>query len=122
MSTKTIVIGSNVVTLPGSLRKVVEIENLKIVLFETVDCEPHTPEVCNRNIIAFDFDGSLVWKIQEIDWDETWRCFSNISVNTNRELIAYGDPGYDYIVNPLTGEIKHWRDPKWPPGYKPRPW
>jgi hypothetical protein len=122
MNAKVLVIGNKTLTLPGSITKVVEIETLKVILFETADCEPHIPEVCNRNIVAFDSGGQLVWTIQEIDWNEKWKCYSNISVNANGELIAYGDPGYDYKVNCLTGQITLWRDPKWPPGYKPRPW
>jgi hypothetical protein len=122
MKTKELIIGKKTVILPGSISKRLEIGNLKIVLFETTDCDPHTPAVCNRNVIAFDSEGNLVWTIEEVEWVNEWKPYSNIWINDQGELMAYGGPGGDYKVNIESGKVEFWRDPKWPPGYKPRPW
>lgn len=113
-------IGEKIVKFPGSIYKVLAYKNLVIVLFRGNDCVPHTFEVANRNVFAFDQHGDRVWII-ESGGGQGWKCYLNIWISEDNQLMANGY-GFDMIVNPVDGTLTPWRDPNWPADYKPRPW
>jgi hypothetical protein len=105
---------SQKVKLPEAVVKTLEIEGVTVVLFETEDPE-------ERNIVAFFEDGTTAWRIGLIEGSKS-QYYTNIWIGLKGELIAGCWAGYDMVVDPKTGAVTPWRDPAWPPGYKPRPW
>jgi hypothetical protein len=123
MRQKFVLIGQKVISLPGECWKSIDVDNLKIVLILYDDKDKKfTDEEMNRNVIAYKPDGDIAWRIEEVPMTARWKGYSNIWINQLGQLMAGCSVGGDLIVDPKTGRITFWRDPSWPPDYKPRPW
>jgi len=118
MKGKSIQIADKEIVLPSSIEKVLEFLDLKIVLYYEFDCYPKVLENYSRNIWAFDKHGNLKWKVTSPNEGG----YSNVWIDESGALLAYGGSGYTYEIDIKCGASKLWRDPSWPPGYKPRPW
>jgi len=76
------------------------------------------------NIVAIDSTPKIIWRVNPspdavIEGDIV---FTSLYVGDDGKLMAYGGSGYDYVIDESNGQVSRWRDPSWPPGYKPRPW
>lgn len=118
MNKKSIFISGKEIILPGSIEKILDLENIKIVLYSGFDSFPKIQENYAHNIWAFDIHGDIKWKVASPNEGG----YSSIWIDDSGKLMAYGGSGYDYIINQEDGTVSLWVDPSWPPGYKPRPW
>lgn len=95
-------IGRKEVEFPWPVAQVVEYHRLIVVRIE-----PPAGNIFNRNVFAFDDDGSIKWQIEEsphgggID-----KPYMNISISENGEVIASNWNGIDYIINLDDGSVK----------------
>ncbi len=124
MRLKSVLIGKKTIQLPGECWKIININDLTIVLilFRNSDEEKRTDEELNRNIIAYGSDGEIVWRIEEVPMTARWKQYTNIWISEQGGLMAGCRAGGDMVVDIKTGKVTFWRDPSWPPDYKPRPW
>ncbi len=123
MRQKYVLIGQKEILLPGECWKSLDSGDLKIVLIHYNDNDKTiTDDEMNRNVIAYGPDGSIVWRIEEVPMTRRWRGYSNIWIDEQGELLAGCIAGGDMVVDTKTGKVTFWRDPSWPPDYKPRPW
>ncbi|WP_408959991.1 hypothetical protein [Natrinema sp. 74] len=89
------------VVLPGPVQKIVEINELVVVLFR-----PPPGEISERNIRAYDRSGTKQWSIEPatMPTGESYR-YTGLRIEDG-ELWAYNWKGGDYRIDPFTGEIE----------------
>lgn len=99
-SGNTLQIGNQTVEFEYGIDDLVQLNGIIVVLLNIP-----TGETNNRNVIGLDQNGSIRWRIEELDSERADKPYVEIDI-TNGELVADNWMGVQAIVDIDTGAVK----------------
>ncbi len=89
---KNILIGNKQIKLEFSIKKVVEFENTVVVLF-------YDNKIVPNNVVAFDYDGNQLWKVNDILNIKRPTGSVDIKKISDNTLGVYSDLSIEYDID-----------------------
>ena len=107
------------VEFPQRVRKFVELNGLTIVLLKVGDFE-EGDELVGRNIVAYDSNGELAWRIERHGFsvrnrkgDFVPQAYFGLWIDEDGETLRAGIPVADFKVDPSNGMLLEMEQSRW---------